>query len=117
MSSRLPICVVATLAITLGSWLAPAAPDSAVAQENPAGQAALPSVQAPAVDAEGAVIAPVENGWDFTAPNGVPGFGPLPDGTDMEALLRQATGQPSSDQVPTETTLAAPRMESSTSMH
>ena len=34
-----------------------------------------------------------ENGWDFNAPNGVPGFGPLSADTDMDLLLRQATGQ------------------------
>ena len=33
-----------------------------------------------------------ENQYDWNDPNGVPGFGPLPAGTDMEALLAQATG-------------------------
>ncbi len=34
-----------------------------------------------------------ENQYDWNDPNGVPGFGPLPAGTDMEALLAQATGR------------------------
>ena len=33
-----------------------------------------------------------ENQYDWNDPNGVPGFGPLPEGTDIEALLAQATG-------------------------
>lgn len=33
-----------------------------------------------------------ENQYDWNAVDGVPGFGPLPAGSDMEALLAQATG-------------------------
>lgn len=33
-----------------------------------------------------------ENQYDWNAVNGVPGFGALPPGTDIEALLAQATG-------------------------
>ncbi len=42
-----------------------------------------------------------ENQYDWNAPNGVPGFGPIDTGTDINALLAQATGQL------TETPLAA----------
>lgn len=34
-----------------------------------------------------------ENQYDWNAIDGVPGFGPLPEGTDIGALLAQATGQ------------------------
>lgn len=34
-----------------------------------------------------------ENQYDWNKPDGVPGFGPLDPGTDIEALLKQATGQ------------------------
>lgn len=34
-----------------------------------------------------------ENQYDWNKPNGVPGFGPLDPGTDIETLLKQATGQ------------------------
>ncbi len=34
-----------------------------------------------------------ENQYDWNAVNGVPGFGALPEGTDIQALLAQATGQ------------------------
>lgn len=33
-----------------------------------------------------------ENQYDWNVPGGVPGFGPLAAGTDLEALLAQATG-------------------------
>lgn len=33
-----------------------------------------------------------ENQYDWNAPNGVPGFGPLAPGTDIAALLKQAIG-------------------------
>lgn len=34
-----------------------------------------------------------ENQWDFNAPDGVPGFGQLAPGTNLDGLLAQATGQ------------------------
>lgn len=34
-----------------------------------------------------------ENQWDFNAPDGVPGFGALAPGTDLDSLLAQATGR------------------------
>ena len=34
-----------------------------------------------------------ENQYDWNAVDGVPGFGALPEGTDLQALLAQATGQ------------------------
>ncbi len=34
-----------------------------------------------------------ENQYDWNVPGGVPGFGELPPGTDIEALLAQATGE------------------------
>ena len=34
-----------------------------------------------------------ENQYDWNAADGVPGFGALPEGTDLQALLAQATGQ------------------------
>ncbi len=37
-------------------------------------------------------IGPVENGWDWNAPGGVPGFGPLNAADDVAALLAQAIG-------------------------
>lgn len=39
----------------------------------------------------------VENGWDFNDPNGVAGFGPLPEGVDIKSLLAQAIGTPQPD--------------------
>ena len=39
----------------------------------------------------------VENGWNFNDPNGVPGFGPLPEGVDIKSLLSQAIGTPQPD--------------------
>lgn len=35
-----------------------------------------------------------ENQYDWNAVDGVPGFGPLDPGTDLQRLLAQATGQP-----------------------
>jgi hypothetical protein len=37
----------------------------------------------------------VENGWDFTSPAGVPGFGPMRPEDDTTALLAQVLGQKS----------------------
>jgi hypothetical protein len=34
-----------------------------------------------------------ENQWDFTAPDGVPGFGVLPDGEQVRRLLARVTGE------------------------
>jgi hypothetical protein len=33
-----------------------------------------------------------ENQWDFNDPEGIPGFGPLPDGYDVSGLLSKALG-------------------------
>jgi hypothetical protein len=38
-------------------------------------------------------IGPVENGWDFNDPNGIPGFGPIYAG-DVARLLAQVIGAP-----------------------
>ena len=38
-------------------------------------------------------IGPVENGWDFNDPNGIPGFGPI-DAGDVARLLAQVIGTP-----------------------
>ena len=38
-------------------------------------------------------IGPVENGWDFNHPNGIPGFGPI-DAGDVARLLAQGIGAP-----------------------
>jgi len=38
-------------------------------------------------------IGPVENGWDFNDPNGIPGFGPI-DAGDVARLLAQVIGAP-----------------------
>ena len=38
-------------------------------------------------------IGPVENGWDFNHPNGIPGFGPI-DAGDVARLLAQVIGAP-----------------------
>jgi hypothetical protein len=38
-------------------------------------------------------IGPVENGWDFNDPNGIPGFGPIDVG-DVARLLAQVIGAP-----------------------
>jgi hypothetical protein len=45
-------------------------------------------------------IGPVENGWDFNAPEGILGFGELPAGEDIARLLTQAIGAPASQQEP-----------------
>jgi hypothetical protein len=34
-----------------------------------------------------------ENQWDFTAPEGVPGFGALPDGEQVRRLLARVMGE------------------------
>src|SRR5262245_7574485 len=34
-----------------------------------------------------------ENAWDFNAPDGVPGFGPLPPADDVRRLMAQALGE------------------------
>jgi hypothetical protein len=34
-----------------------------------------------------------ENAWDFTDPAAMPGFGPLPEGTDIKRLVAQIFGQ------------------------
>ncbi len=39
-------------------------------------------------------IGPVDYQWDFNDPTGVPGFGPLGEDVDIEALLRQVIGEP-----------------------
>lgn len=39
-------------------------------------------------------VAPADFQWDFNAPDGVPGFGPLGGDFDLEAMLRQAVGEP-----------------------
>ncbi len=39
-------------------------------------------------------IGPVEYGWDWNAPGGVPGFGPLQATDNVAALLAQAIGAP-----------------------
>ncbi|MGB7260045.1 MAG: DUF3306 domain-containing protein [Pseudolabrys sp.] len=39
----------------------------------------------------------VENVGDFNDPNGIPGFGPLPEGFDIKSLLAQAIGSPQPD--------------------
>lgn len=38
-------------------------------------------------------IGPVDYQWDFNDPAGVPGFGPLGEDVDIEALLRQVVGE------------------------
>ena len=38
-------------------------------------------------------IGPVENGWDFNDPSGIPGFGPI-DAGDVARLLTQVIGAP-----------------------
>jgi len=38
-------------------------------------------------------IGPVENGWDFNDPSGIPGFGPI-DAGDVARLLAQVIGAP-----------------------
>jgi hypothetical protein len=43
-------------------------------------------------------IGPVENGWDWNAPDGVPGFGPLQATDNLAALLAQAIGAPREDE-------------------
>lgn len=35
-----------------------------------------------------------ENSWDFTAPDGVPGFGPIGSADEVRKLLAQLTGEP-----------------------
>src|SRR6185437_14923827 len=42
-------------------------------------------------------IGPVENGWNFNDPYGMPGFGPMPEGEDIAKLLAQAIGAPQPD--------------------
>ena len=51
-----------------------------------------------------------ENDWDFTAPNGVPGFGELPPGYDVKKLVAQIFGEPDREReaAPVNTPLAAP---------
>jgi hypothetical protein len=39
-------------------------------------------------------VAPADFQWDFNAPDGVPGFGPLGGDFDLPAMLRQAVGEP-----------------------
>jgi hypothetical protein len=38
-------------------------------------------------------VAPADFQWDFNAPDGVPGFGPLGTEFDMTSMLRQAVGE------------------------
>lgn len=45
-------------------------------------------------------VAPADFQWDFNAPDGVPGFGPLGDEFDMKAMLRQAVGELEPEAVP-----------------
>jgi hypothetical protein len=51
-----------------------------------------------------------ENDWDFTAPNGVPGFGELPPDFDVKKLVAQIFGEPDKEReaAPVNTPLAAP---------
>jgi len=42
-------------------------------------------------------IGPVEYGWDWNAPGGIPGFGPLQATDNVAALLAQAIGAPRED--------------------
>jgi len=39
-------------------------------------------------------VAPADFQWDFNAPDGVPGFGPLGGDLDLKSMLRQAVGEP-----------------------
>ncbi|HEV8681121.1 MAG TPA: DUF3306 domain-containing protein [Stellaceae bacterium] len=41
-----------------------------------------------------------ENSWDFNAPGGVPGFGPV-TAEDVERLLARLSGEPAADEAPT----------------
>jgi Protein of unknown function (DUF3306) len=55
-----------------------------------------------------------ENQYDWNAVGGVPGFGPLAEGTDIQALLAQATGQLNQvlpDEPEAALTAAVPRRE------
>lgn len=45
-------------------------------------------------------VAPADFQWDFNAPDGVPGFGPLGTEFDMKSMLRQAVGEPEPEAVP-----------------
>lgn len=47
-----------------------------------------------------------ENQWDFNAPDGVPGFGELAPGTNLDALLAQATGRAPAPEPPPEVAVA-----------
>lgn len=49
---------------------------------------------AQAQPADGAAAGLAENAWNFNAPAGVPGFGPMRPDDDMAALLAHALGQP-----------------------
>lgn len=44
-------------------------------------------------------VAPADFQWDFNAPDGVPGFGPLGGDFDLKAMLRQAVGEPAPEAV------------------
>lgn len=45
-------------------------------------------------------VAPADFQWDFNAPDGVPGFGPLGTEFDMKSMLRQAVGEPEPEAAP-----------------
>ena len=49
-------------------------------------------VPARAADAENG-SALLENGWDFTRPDSIPGFGSLPSGYDSRAVMPQISGK------------------------
>lgn len=51
-------------------------------------------------------VAPADFQWDFNAPDGVPGFGPLGSDFDLPAMLRQAVGEPIPEASPVAETLA-----------
>ncbi len=78
----------------------------AFAQAQPGETDAIAGTGAPVKAAVTNAIAPtsgaaglVENGWDFTAPAGVPGFGPMRPDDDMAAPLAQALGRQASPPV------------------
>ena len=55
-----------------------------------------------------------ENQWDFTAPGGAPGFGPLPDTEQIRRLLARVVGEGEPEAVASATT--APTADASTNL-
>ena len=53
-------------------------------------------------------IGPSENAWDFTAPDSMPGFGPLLPTDDVKRLLAQVFGEERTEVVVAESEIAVP---------